>query len=211
MVTRDGAIHIINGDSIRIINNQNEQPNKNNNEKSATIWLEGKDRPILNTVIEENNFGGGTNVDRSLYIDNADRTVIEKNNFVAVNVADVELTSKAKRTFLSSTNRVHSQTSNPRKDDFFSLKIIDDGDGTLGYPKNVLLTNLWDGNQRFIKKEDSTISHIGEINGGAMTENAFVLTLPKGFQPKLNEHIGVQTKNGFGLLRHAYNGQLAVV
>jgi hypothetical protein len=88
IVTREGAFYLINGDQVVFENNQCEQalgytPSYNLSTPSAQVYLEGAGRAVESCVIRNNNFGGGTNVNYLIYIDNAHHTTIESNRMIA--------------------------------------------------------------------------------------------------------------------------------
>lgn len=190
IVNRDGIVRVINGDNIRIINNQTEQmlgytPSANQNAVSSMIWIQGVDRPIYNTVIRDNNFGGGTNVNHLIYVDNAQRTVIDDNNLIAVNTAEVFFTSNSKYNIFKTTQRTGSQLSNPRTRSLFKAKTIDLGVGNMGTLKDgsvLSLQNGWNGAE-FYKDEYGIVRFIGSFKSGSTTAGTIIGTLPLGFRP----------------------------
>ena len=207
IVCRDGAVRIINGDNIRIENNQCEQPSMCENEFKSMFILEGRDRPCINTVITTNNFGGGTNLDRSIYIGNAAKTVIEHNHFVSVNIADVDISSEAVNTFLSSTNYIKSSVNNKRNDHMlYNLKVNDMGINTINSIKEIEVFNEWNGNNLIIKDINNLVSHYGYLYGGTKDINTHMIRLPRYFRPKIGQSIPVITSGGLGLIKHEYNG-----
>jgi hypothetical protein len=189
IVNRDGAVHIINGDNIRILNNQIElaqiyTPSSNQSAASAMVWVQGVDRTVFNTVIEDNNFGGGTNLDHLIYLDNAQRTVIDKNNLIAVNVAEVYLTANAQYNIVGRKNRIASQVSNPRTGTLFKANIIDLGVGNMGVFKSGgdYEANDWDGAD-FWKDEGGMVNFIGIFSSGTTTGGTVMANMPTGYTP----------------------------
>ena len=133
-ISRKEALRIIDGSNVRFLNNQCEQPegSLSTSDHSAMLVIEGATRPAQNVVISENNFGGGTNLDRLIYVGNSRMAVIEKNNLVAVglesggfNGYEIEVSMLAERTFIRPDNHVLSQILNPR--DYWSPRVLDNG------------------------------------------------------------------------------------
>jgi hypothetical protein len=136
IVNRDGAVHIVNGDAIRVTNNQIEQSltyGTNLSPIPSSVWIEGAARVSFNTVVENNNFGGGTNVSYGVYADNAQKTVITKNQFVAYNVVEAYFTANASDNNLKRDNYIRSTVSNPRTN--LQLAVTDLGARNQGKPQ----------------------------------------------------------------------------
>lgn len=210
IVCRDGAVRVINGDNIRIENNQCEQPSMCQNEYKSMIILEGRDRQCINTIIKTNNFGGGTNLDRSIYVNNAHKTVIEDNNFISVPVADIELTENAKYTFLSPNNLVLSTPSCFRYNNPFNMIVNDRGEGTFGNPRDFSISENVSGNSKIIKSDSNLVSHQGYLSVVTPIEqNSVHVTLPKSYRPEINKRIALLTDRGIGYAKHIYNGKLS--
>jgi ribosomal protein L36 len=189
LVNRDGAVHIINGDNIRIKNNQIElatgyTPSTNQSATSSMVWVQGVDRPVYNTIIEENNFGGGTNLDHLVYLDNAQRTVVDENNFIAVNVAEVYLTANAQYNVIGTKNRTNSQVSNPRLGTLFKAKVTDLGVGNMGVLKSGPDYDAGDwAGADFWKDEGGMVNFIGTFSAGTTTGGTVMANLPSGYRP----------------------------
>lgn len=137
-ICRSEAVHVANGSNVRIQNNQCEQPKGalSTSPLSAMLVIDGINASCRNVIVSENNFGGGTNLDRLVYVGNARMTVIEKNNLVAVGTEaggfdgyEVEITSAAERTYLRPDNHVTTQQLNPR--DYWAPRVLDNGIGTI--------------------------------------------------------------------------------
>lgn len=186
LVNRDGAVRIINGSLVRIVNNQIELMQGQGTNQSATrsmVWVEGKDRSCDNIIIEENNFGGGTSLDHLIYIDNAHKAVLSKNHFVSTNIAEVVFTDKSRYCILKQDNRVRSETSNPRTRTAFKAEVIDNGVGTVGVLKQVAHQNNWNSGD-FYKDENGMVHFYRTFSGGSvLTANSVIGTLPVGFRP----------------------------
>lgn len=208
IVTRDGAVHIIDGDDIRILNNQVElaqghTPAENQSPTSSMVWIEGASRKSLGTVIEYNNFGGGTNLDHLIYVDNAEKTTIDKNDLVACNVAEVYFTANATYNILGRRNHVRDQSpSNPRTRTRFKEEVTDLGVGNMGvlHPASELAhQNGWAGGD-FWKDEYGVVYFQGSLSSGTTTDGTVIGTLPAGFRPVSNRRIACPTSGGLGRL-----------
>lgn len=190
IVNRDGQVKIINGDNIRIINNQMElaqvySPVANQSNPAAMVHIVGVDRPVLNTIIEGNNFGGGTSLDYSIYVDNAQRTVIDKNQFIAVNLSDVHFTSKSENNILGAKNTTKGSLNNPRLGKLFKVKTSDLGVGNMGTLHShteISTFNSWVGSD-FYKNSAGVVSFVGEFNSGVTLKDTVIGVIPKGFAP----------------------------
>lgn len=133
-ICRSEAIRVVNGSNVRIQNNQCEQPEGalSTSPLSAMLVIEGAAAPCRNVIVSENNFGGGTNLNRLIYVGNARMAVIEKNNLVAVGTQaggfdgyEVEISAAAERTYLRPDNHVTTQLLNPR--DYWAPRVLDAG------------------------------------------------------------------------------------
>lgn len=189
IVNRDGQIVIENGDNIRIINNQFElaqglTPSSNQSTYGAMVWLKGTNRTVINTIIEENNFGGGTNLERLIYVDNATGTVIDKNYLISVNTAEIEFSANAKYNFVGSRNLAVGSISNPRNRTLFKAKVIDAGVGNmgvLGLASSIAATD-WTGSD-FWKDDGGVVRFIGGFQAGTLTAGTIMAQMPVGFRP----------------------------
>lgn len=188
--TRKEALRIIDGSNVRFLNNQCEQPDVglSTSEFSAMLVIQGAVRRCENTIIAENNFGGGTNLNRLLYIDNASQTIIEKNNLIAVGTPpdfagkEIELTANAIYTVVRPDNRVATTLHNVRTRTAFKAEVIDAGEGTSGVLKDFATANGWNGGDFF--KDANGIVHFWEtLTPGTLTAGTLIGTLPVGFRP----------------------------
>lgn len=189
IVNRDGAMHIINGDNIRFLNNQCEQVGANATTESAMVIIEGSDRKIYNTVIENNNFGGGTNLDVSVYIDNADGTVIDGNNFLATGQdsiggnADVQMTANSSNTRIGANNQVTGNIFSDRGKGVLYVRTIDEGGGSTYSQRNDLNpVNGWSVVGCY-KDTDGIVRFVSDFVGGTTTTSTTICTLPQGWWP----------------------------
>lgn len=183
---RDGAVHIVNGDVIRIENNQIELAQGQGTSQSpvkSMVWAQGVDRPIKNLVISGNNFGGGTNLDNLIYLDNCEKTVVEKNQLISTNNSEVYLTEKTKYCQIARDNFTRPTISNPRPDRHIKAKIIDLGEGNMGTKKNLLsYSNGWKEGL-MTKNQDGLVIFVEPLNAGSTAINSTIATLPLGFRP----------------------------
>lgn len=194
LVARDGALHVINGQAVRFLNNQCEQfqaYGENQSAPSAMVYAEGRDRVVRNLVISENNLGGGTNVDYLVYLDNAQHCVISKNQMAACDVAEIYCTANSKFNIYEFDNTVRTQDLNPRADGFFKAKIVNDSAYNIQMPISVTtgvggsLLNGWtvDGAPLLFKSKTGHIIFTARFSGGTTTPGTVIATLPEGVRP----------------------------
>ncbi len=188
-ICNNEALHVTDGSSIRFINNQCEQAAPvSSSPHSSMVAIEGATRPAANIVISENNFGGGTNLDRLIYVDNADQTIIEKNNLIAVGLSpgfagkEIELTANAKYTVIRPDNFVTTQILNPRTRTAFRAEVLDNGEGTAGVLKTLAVQNGWTGGD-FFKDTNGVVHFWTTLSGGTLTAGTLIGILPVGFRP----------------------------
>ena len=217
LVNRDGAVWIVNGDNIRIENNQIElaqglTPSTNQSAASAMVWIQGVARTVYNTVIRANNFGGGTNLDHLIYIDNGQRTVIKENNFISVNVAELYLTANAKYNIFGACNATTGSISNPRTRTLFKANTVDLGEGNIGVLQASSTLNLQNGwfGPSYYKDEFGVIYFTGSFNGGTSAASTVIGTLPPGFRPFEWRTNGVSSGAGFGLIVISSAGTITI-
>lgn len=191
IVNRGGVLRIIDGQEIRLLNNQCEHlaGSASTNAVEAMVWLQGSTRAITDTVIEDNNFGGGTNYKRSIYVDNARHTVISKNHFMAPGQdsvggnADVYTTANAVDTIIKSDNSSVGNQFSLRQDRVNPIKVIDSGKGTTGsYRTDLSLQNGWTC-AGFWKDENGLIRFRSAFSGGTTVAGDIMGTLPSGYRP----------------------------
>ena len=203
LVCRDGALHVVDGDEVRFINNQIEQFQSygaNQSTPSASVYLEGATRTVTNCVIENNNFGGGTNVEYGVYADNAQHSVITRNNFVAHNTSEVHLTANSKFNIWEFDNQVKTQVANPRTDPYFKAVIEDLSDGwNIQTPKAQNGQNGWLGNVIY-KRKDGMLVFLNQTGFGTNTADTIVYTLPVGFRGinTIENILAVNSQGGAG-------------
>ena len=211
IVNTNGAIRIIKGDNIRIKNNQMEHykmDTVSGSPKKTMVWVEGNGRTCINTVISENNFGGGTNLDYLIYLENADRTIIEKNNLVAVNVADIHTSANTNNTIIKTDNYSYTQVSNPRGINLRNYTVEDLGIGTMGTEKSMVLGSGLSGGKYF-KDENGVVRMLSPITG-SMAVGTNVITMPPKFRPTENEIISGYSPEGLVILKNVGDGVLQI-
>lgn len=217
IVNRDGAVRIINGDNVRIENNQIELaqgyvPPTSQSPVSAMIWIEGVDRPVPNTVIRANNFGGGTNLDTLIYIDNGYRTVIRENYLQASAQQDVYLTANAKYVILGACNTTQGNPIDPRPRTLLKTKVVDLGVGNMGIlqPASKLgAQNGWTVSD-FYKDEYGVVRFLSDFTGGTAVPSTIIGTLPEGFRPQQLTRIPATTQSGIGQISIDSSGVITV-
>jgi hypothetical protein len=216
LVNRDGQVRIINGDNIRIINNQMElaqgyTPPENQSAASAMVWIEGSaSRDVINTVIRDNNFGGGTNLDHLIYTQYADRTVIDANQLIAVNDYEIYLSPQTTNTVICGTNKTIGSISNPRPRTLFKANIFNGGGlNNMGCLSPITGANSWTTPDVY-KDEYGRVHFIGEFNAGTPAAGTLIGTLPPGFLP-LQNTLPASTSLGMGTVNlNTVNGQITV-
>lgn len=191
LVNRDGAVRIINGDNIRIENNQMElaqgyTPPNNQTVPSSMIWLEGVDRLISNTVIRANNFGGGLNMKHSIYFDNAYRTVVTENYFNATDEEDLYFTANSRFNMVYPDNTMGIEYQ-PRPNTRFKITAEDLGYSNMGVlqPGSKLnAQNDWVA-PSFYKDVNGIVHFLGTWEAGIPGSTTLLGTMPAGFRPFL--------------------------
>lgn len=193
ITSQGGALHVINGQELRFKNNQCEQRAGpvNANPVKSLVWLEGRDptRAITNTILEGDNLGGGTNYERSFYIDNARRTIISQNKLHAPGQdsiggnADVYLTANAIDTIIKSDNDVEGTPFSPRTNRIAPVRTIDAGVGTVNSLRTDLnAVNGW-RTAGILKTEDGRVRAVGDLVGGSTAPGDAIFTYPRGYRP----------------------------
>jgi hypothetical protein len=206
IVNRDGQVYIANGDNIRIENNQFElaegfTPPENQSPVSSMVVLAGIDRPIQNTVIRANNFGGGTSVDHLIYIGEAQRTVITQNQFIAANISEIELTAQSKYNIVAFDNTTLGSISDPRPGTLFKFLAPDAGVGNMGVLQtgstSLSPQNSWTA-PNFYKNANGVVTFIGTFDAGVTTSGTVIGTIPLGFRPTTTSSFSCTTSSGLG-------------
>jgi hypothetical protein len=213
IVNRDGAVHVINGDTVRIINNQIELAGgqgESQSPVSAMIWLQGVDRQIRNCIIEGNNLGGGTSLNNLIYVDNAYKALVTKNQMIAVNQNEVVFTANSSYCIFKNDNTITGSVSNPRTRTAFKANISDSGTGNSGVLKTAIGQNGW-GNMTYFKDDNGVLHFLDSVYGGINTTDTVLYQLPVGFRPRDYILIPGVTGAGLAVLKHNVNGYIQVI
>lgn len=210
LVNRDGSVHIVDGDNIRIINNQLELaqgfiPSENQSTPSTMVYVQGATRKATNILILENNFGGGTSVEHAVYAENTDRMVLAENNFIATFNEDVWLAPSANNTIIKNDNMVVGTISNPRPNTLNRLSVKDLGQNNMGVFQPAAALNFQNGwgtvaDAAFYKDENGVVHFPNHLNAGSNAALSIICTLPDWAKPVSSQplRIGVSTSAGQG-------------
>ena len=222
ITNRDGAIHVIDGDAIRIENNQIEiSSGVNASTPSAMIFLEGATRQGGNNLIVNNNLGGGTGCDYLIYVANMYKTVIGSNQLVACGLApgfagnELAFTAQASYSVVKRDNSVVSQGSNPRTRTTFKANVSDLGIGTAGVSQSEAKytgdRNSWTGGD-FYRDCEGVVHFLTPFGGGTTVLYDLMGTLPVGFRPAVNLVLATSTGAGTtGTVLIGTGGQIRVL
>lgn len=190
MVNRDGAVHIINGEQVKIRYNQIEHAQgqgENMSADSSHIFIEGADYRGFGVDITGNNLGGGTNLDNLINIDRASNTIIDKNDGNAANPAgfDIVMSSLCQYTKVMKSNTWLGNVSNPRTGDRINVVVSDSGKGNYGVLQDLsalTTANGWVGSGDYYKDaETGQVVILGAFNSGTTTAGTKVADFPDGF------------------------------
>lgn len=107
IVGSQGGIRLVNGAQVLIQNNQFEQPSDTTNTttESSHLFIEGDSSSYLRTArisVLDNNFGGGTNIKRDIYINYADRVTIARNRLNKGSDGHILISFNSKNTLIES-------------------------------------------------------------------------------------------------------------
>lgn len=204
---RDGAIHVINGSQVKIRNNQIEHALSNGGVNSGLhechIWIEGRSYTSEAITIEDNNFGGGSNLKVLMYIDKAKKTFISRNYLIAPGLQsdpaafDVVFTENSSYNYFEQSNIIVGTQANPRPAKPFPAVIQDSGVGNFGVvqPSSTLnLQNTWTGGD-YVKLSDGFVTFLSALNGGN-TAPGLIGTFPTGFLPADFSTVIISTSGG---------------
>ena len=187
IVSRDGALHVIDGETVRFINNQVEQllsSGENQAPIAASVYVEGRTRISRGHVIEANNMGGGTNVNYSVYLDNAQSVTIAKNTFTPTDIVDLFCSSNSKYNIYEFDNTILNSISEPRPDDLFKILIDNRSGFNMQMPFDFVGQNGWSNvSKAFYKAKDGRVIFIKPISGGTSVSGTIVGNLPFGTWP----------------------------
>jgi Pectate lyase superfamily protein len=196
IVSRDGAIVVRNGSQVDILNNQIEQPPAlNQSPHSAHIVFEPTRYASHDCRVRGNNFGGGTNLLRSIWCGGGNfavenLTIAENSlNFAGPGPrhVDIELADAAVRWTRIDGNSARG--SRPGVDPSWPLAMIDRGTGTYGVrqtPASALVGAGWQAapDFRFWKTLDDILHFSGALTASGAGSSSTMMTLPSGFRPR---------------------------
>lgn len=184
IVTHGGnAIYIANGEQILIDNNQIEYGGSSA-QTSATkgmLYMAGNERRCKHVIVTNNNFGGGTHLDCLIWLANTDDVIIDKNRLVACNNEEIHISSGSQRTIVRDGNYGVSQESNPRTDKDRRYLITDNGLGTMGTWRKILIQESQATYLEYKKTEDGFM-HFKPVNIVSLT-NLTLCQLPLYYRP----------------------------
>lgn len=213
LVSKNGAVDIVNGSQVKILDNQIEQNGLNAHPYTTSIAIQGTRFASESCDILGNNFGGGTNVNYSILTVNANKTAIDRNDFNVPGSADIVLASSGTRnTKIGSGNRYRggSRGANGLSD----LYLSDQGIANVGYNRFVMSLinqNGWSSADLSIRVSDNVAHLSGTLTGGTLTTGTLIGTLPLGYRPFAVIKVSVYTNAGGGWIQISTNGQVTVV
>jgi hypothetical protein len=223
ITNKKGAMYVKNGSLIRFINNQVEHALSNNetndSRRGAMIDIHGLARPCINIEISSNNLGGGTNVSRLIYIENAQYVNIEKNQLVACDIEDIFASSLSKYCKYSFNNNVLSQLSNPRLDGLFKAKITNESRWNINMPStlvsgaNLALSGWTIENPCWYKNESGRIIFYKSFQSGSTAVDTVLGQMFDGGLPNdIIVNVPVVSSLGIGIVKITNtNGYIQVV
>lgn len=191
MVTRDGALLVVNGSQINFIENQVEQfasYGLNQSAQQASVTVLGSTYGSRGLRFIGNNFGGGTNQRVPIaLVSNCEGAIIDDNTFnLGTGLIDIDvMAASVKGTRIGRGNKFRgTRTSDPA----WPLQVNDAGEGTYNVWKaaaSLALQNGWTGSAafRFKKTLDDLLVCEGALVAGTNAGGTVVGTLPAGFRP----------------------------
>lgn len=220
IVNKNGAFDIQAGGQIDIIRCQMEQSGVNAGPHQATVNIVPTAVGIRQVNIEGCNFGGGGNVEVSIYADGGagfftDQLNIGPNNtFNTTNsLVDVVLNSTGVRWANihpeqrlrgnRGTTVITGSTASANTDDN-RLAVTDSGVGTMGVVKlaaTLTIGNAWASTGfSYTKAPDGTVSFTGKLTAGTVTAATIITTLPAGFRPAADTILSCATGAADGVI-----------
>lgn len=215
IVCRDGAIHVRNGAQVKIRDNQFEQfqrYGRNTHWSQSTLVLEGSRFATESCDITGNNFGGGDNVLTNIYIANANKTLVDANDFHWSVNNDILMTARSRNTQIGRGNRYRGAKRSGIG--FFGLKYSDTGVGNTGMLRpliDLLNESGWSSPEGYIVVIDGVAHLDGSITGGQVAPGSVIGTLPPGYRPRIATRMVVHTPRGPGAIEILANGSVRVV
>lgn len=216
IVCRDGALKVIDGTEIRFCNNQIEQfqtHGENQSTPAASVYIQGSTRDATNIIIEANNFGGGTNVDYSIYLDNAAHCVITKNNFIATDAEDIYCTANSQFCIFEFDNNIRETLLDQRNDSFFKVSFNNNSTANINMPVALTGANSW-SDVTVYRNKDGMIVFLDNVSGGTTTAGTVMYTLPAGMRGLISTQVVpvVDSAGAAGAISStAANGEIKVV
>jgi len=205
IVTRDGALRVLNGSQIYFEYNQVEQPPQANQAiEGAHIAIVPSKYGSRHIRVRSNNFGGGDNARLAIYASgDCQDLLIDDNVFnwtssgVDVNLADAAVMW----TRISSSNAVRQKGTRRAMPNAGLLRVRDEGVGTFGVenPGSALDPAFgWRPAPtfRFWKTLDGVARFEGTWLCGKATKNTRIGILPVGFRPRLTTRLILPTDTG---------------
>jgi len=213
-VAKGGFLDVINGNRINVTNNQIEQfPGYGANDSaiSASIVLRGTTRPARGVRVEGNNFGGGSNVDYSLYVMNARGTYIGPNQWNAADVTDIHFTAAGGYNYLHPAQQMRRNSYTRPHNGINGLKITPNGMWDHGVPFTLTGENSW-SDCAVYKEMDGTLRFIDRPSGGTLTAGTVMYTLPVGGRPIIGAHgVASNSDGSFVISATPATGRIALV
>ena len=223
IVSRDGALHIRNGSQIFFEHNHVEQfqgYGRNRSAYSSSVCVDPVSYGSRFVHIEKNNFGGGSNVDTSIYVaKECEDLFIDHNVFnIVASGYDIRLADPSVRWTRLGPNNITRGTAPQRSaaDPSASLSILDRGTGSYGVRKGIADLGVpqggWAGAEtfRFWKTLDEAVRFQGAMRSGAAGAGALVGQLPAGFRPVGNTAILCPSDKGVATLSVAQDGRIRI-
>jgi hypothetical protein len=207
IVTRDGALHVINGSQLSVHYNQMELSEANQSTDKSMIYVEGVSAQSEGIVISENNFGGEAYTETNVYLSNARETTVEDNTFKEATTWDVRLGANSSDNTIGE-NRYYGTRAYAAGDKNVKPRFQDLGTGNKGVRNfSLALSNGWVNSLSSYYKDDQNRVHLDVyVQAGPTTDNTVVLTMPPGFRPKPGRRFAVSTFLGPATIKADANG-----
>ncbi len=189
IVCQNGALDIVNGSQVKFLNNQCEQPPvANGGVPSAHVVVRGDAYTCQGVEISGNNFGAGSYVQSSVYLFNAQDTMIDRNTFnvakSGVDIVESPLTKWSRIGPCNLTRGARPAVSDPSQ----KLVIQASGVGAFGVlldASRLALENDWTSDSFGFFKDLSGIVHFrGRLAPGKIVTGTRIGTLPIGYLPR---------------------------
>lgn len=192
IVTRDGALRVLNGSQVYFEHNQVEQPpRQNRSPEGAHVAIVPSRYGSRHIRIRSNNFGGGDNARLGIHAAGDCQDLLIDDNVFNLNASgvDVSLSDPAVAwTRVGPNNSARRQGVVPRRNSLGGgLSVSDRGTGSFGVKRGagtMAPTAGWrpDTDFRFWKTLDGIVHFEGDWTAGPATVGR-IATLPSGFRP----------------------------